>query len=223
MDEGEPEPTEYPMRLGMVFAHTPTYPEEAPFVKLHSVSGLGEDDLAAARALVAEKVEEFLGMAMIFELINELKEWLREWVASGKVGEVAVGAADPAAAGGLTPEQAKLQAQLAEEARVREARAAGTPVTPESFAAWRAVFDQEMAEKAKASGEQAQESSALTGRAWFQQNWNEKNRAKVEEDAEAVEGLEADESGAAAEDELLAELEDLDEEDLEGLLSDEDD
>ena len=103
MDEGEPEPTEYPMRLGMVFAHTPTYPEEAPFVKLHSVSGLGEDDLAAARALVAEKVEEFLGMAMIFELINELKEWLREWVASGKVGEVAVGAADPAAAGGLNP------------------------------------------------------------------------------------------------------------------------
>ncbi|GFR40401.1 hypothetical protein Agub_g953, partial [Astrephomene gubernaculifera] len=76
---------EYPLKAELLFAHTPKYPEEPPSLKLRSVTGLSDSDLAEATAVLEEQVQANLGMAMIYTLMGAAKEWLQGRVNSGPV------------------------------------------------------------------------------------------------------------------------------------------
>lgn len=73
-DDDEDEEPELQMQL--VFAHTPTYPDEAPCIRLRSVRGLSDADLQEATAELQKHVEESMGMAMIYNLVTAAQEWL---------------------------------------------------------------------------------------------------------------------------------------------------
>lgn len=61
----------------MLFAHTPEYPDVPPHVKLRAVRGLGDADIAAANRMLAQQIDENLGMAMVFTLVSAARDWLR--------------------------------------------------------------------------------------------------------------------------------------------------
>jgi hypothetical protein len=75
-EEGDEEP-EYPVKAELLFAHTPNYPEDPPSIKLRSVMGLSDADLAEASNVLNQQIEANLGMAMIYTLIGAAKEWLQ--------------------------------------------------------------------------------------------------------------------------------------------------
>lgn len=138
-------------QLDLVFAHTPTYPDEPPLIKPRSVRGLSDAELAEMAAVVDEQVEANAGMAMMFAVVSAAQEWLRSRVSLEEGGGGAAGASTSGGGGDnnnyeLTEEEAKLAEERAreeEEARAAAARALGTPVTPETFDAWRRRFDAE--------------------------------------------------------------------------------
>lgn len=66
------------LQIDFIFAHTPSYPEEAPSIRLKSACGLSDADIAQAKALVDKEIEANLGMAMIFTLTTAVKEWLQD-------------------------------------------------------------------------------------------------------------------------------------------------
>ena len=103
-----------------MFAHTASYPEEAPLIKISSIRGLSKQEIEEAQEHVDSQIEENLGMPMIYTLVTVAQEWMND-VAAKKQGS----AADPDA------ERKKMQEE--EERRISELRAHGTPVTPESF------------------------------------------------------------------------------------------
>lgn len=109
-----------------------------------------------------------------------------------------------------------LQKALEEEARLKAARAAGTPVTPESYVEWMARFLAEAGEglegaAAAAAAAAAEKGDRLTGKLWFRQN---AGASYVEDNVEDGEGEEDLEELAEY---LETEGADLDEADLEGL------
>ena len=135
-------------QLDVVFAHTPTYPDEPPLLKPRSVRGLSDAELAEVAKVIDEQVEANGGMAMIFSVVSAAQEWLRALV-EGE-GDGFTGASSSAANDGggreLTMEEIALAEERAreeEENRAAAARALGTPVTAETFAAWRKRFDAE--------------------------------------------------------------------------------
>ncbi|EFJ40072.1 hypothetical protein VOLCADRAFT_100206 [Volvox carteri f. nagariensis] len=162
---------EYPLKAELLFAHTPKYPEEPPSLKLRSVTGLSDSDLAEATAVLDEQVQANLGMAMIYTLIGAAKEWLQGRVNSGPV---------------VDPEVERRKAEEAAERKRAEARAHGTPVTVANFNAWKARFDAEVAmAKAKAVEALKEDDKAkrLSGKTWFLRQASEVV-AGVEEDGE---------------------------------------
>ena len=52
------------------------YPNEVPELEVVVTKGLGDEQREALLALAKEKAEENLGMAMIYTIADELKEWL---------------------------------------------------------------------------------------------------------------------------------------------------
>jgi len=146
------EPNTFPPVLGLVFAHTEKYPDEPPFLKLESMSSLTVSDLDKLTAMLGEKVDECLGMSMIYELCTEAKDWMQNKMGMNDVIED-------------EEEKKKRKEQEEEEERARQ-RAEGTPVTPETFAAWKEKFDKEMEEK---MGKKVDENEhKLTGRKFFE-------------------------------------------------------
>ena len=70
----------------------------------------------------------------------------------------------------LDPLAAKKAAEEAEERRLAELRAHGTPVNPSTFSAWKARFDAEMAlVRARHAGDAERRDAGLTGKAFFRQ------------------------------------------------------
>eukprot|EP00873_Tetraselmis_striata_P026069 jgi/Tetstr1/446333/TSEL_033876.t1 len=126
------------LMMQLVFQHTEAYPEEAPRLRLRSVRGLTDAEVAAVQNLVGELVEENMGMAMIYTLGEAAKEWLRDRANVQVVEE-------------LDPEEIKARAIEEEERKLAEARRLGTPVTPENFRVWQEAFEAERAlERAQA-------------------------------------------------------------------------
>lgn len=154
-EDGEVNDLDSEVCLQFVFAHTPTYPDEAPCIRVKSVRGLSDKELEDAEEQLQKHVQENLGMAMIYNLVTAAKEWL-------------VSRAERTAT--VDPEEARRKAEEEEEARRAAARAHGTPVTFDSFMAWKAKFDAEMALlKANLIDTKKEEEkrSKLTGRQWF--------------------------------------------------------
>jgi len=130
--EGE-DPDDYPFRMQLLFQHTDRYPEEPPRLKVKSVKGLTDADVATVKEKVDGLVEENIGLAMIYTLAEAVKEWLRD-KANVPVEEEEE-----------DPEAAKARREEEEEKRLAEMRALGTPVTPENFRRWKEKFDAEQA------------------------------------------------------------------------------
>ena len=141
-------------QLDVVFAHTPTYPDEPPLLKPRSVRGLSDAELAEVARVIDEQVEANVGMAMIFSVVSAAQEWLRALVegegggggGDGNSGNASSFSAAQDSGRELTMEEIALAEERAreeEENRAAAARALGTPVTAETFAAWRKRFDAE--------------------------------------------------------------------------------
>ena len=88
-EEEDPSDESQTARLGLVFSHTPTYPEEPPLIKCRSIKGLFDSELKQIQAMMVKQAGESVGMSMIFDLVGEAKEWMRN--RAGVVDEVEVG------------------------------------------------------------------------------------------------------------------------------------
>jgi len=162
MDDDEDEPTDIPVRLAVIFAHTPTYPDAAPLLKVRSLQGINDTDIRSLQAKLEAEVSENLGMAMMYTLATSAKEWLRE-----KYGQEEV--------------QQEEESDTEKEEVVEKH---GEVVTVESFVAWRDRFEAEIAlEKAKLMPDAvllASKEKKTPGRQWFEM----KSAGKVVEDDE---------------------------------------
>eukprot|EP00041_Stephanoeca_diplocostata_P034340 m.1165897 g.1165897 ORF g.1165897 m.1165897 type:complete len:233 (+) comp24504_c0_seq1:148-846(+) len=151
--------------LSICVEFTPEYPETAPKIRLEQVNGQVDEskDLEKAHTLIAETIDENLGMPMIFTVHSAVMEWLEELLeGKKKFAEDAVARA----------ERAAVEAEIARYT-------AGTQVTKETFKAWRERFDAEMKEKnaagADAPSAKGGKKTQLTGRQMFERNKNMAN------------------------------------------------
>ncbi|GAX79695.1 hypothetical protein CEUSTIGMA_g7136.t1 [Chlamydomonas eustigma] len=204
-EEGdEPPPPEDEKLAELLFAHTATYPDEAPCLRLRAVRGLSDADIHAGTAYLLEQVQENIGMAMVFTLVGAAKEWLRT-----KAGSSAK--EDPVAD--------RKKAEAEEEARRAAARAHGTPVTLASFMAWKAKFDSELALKKVSISEESKDDRGgrLTGKQYFLKN---SNMADDSYEAGAISDGEDEEDMEEEEEDMLDDEEDIDydDDDDEGML-----
>ena len=140
--------------LGLVFAHSETYPDEPPSLKCRSVRGLREHELADISAKVMKQASEIVGAPMIFDLVQTCKEWMRRRVGASDVVDEE------------TEEQLKARLEAEAEERLRQMRLVGTPVTPENFKAWQAAYMAEMGESLVPA--ESRVDGRLTGRRYFE-------------------------------------------------------
>lgn len=188
MDDDEDEPTDIPVRLAVIFAHTPTYPDAAPLLKVRSLQGINDADIRSLQAKLEAEVSENLGMAMMYTLATSAKEWLRE-----KYGQEEV--------------QQEEESDTEKEEVIEKH---GEVVTVESFLAWRDRFEAEIAlEKAKLMPDAvllASKEKKTPGRHWFEM----KSAGKVVEDDEEIDDddedidFEDDDDEDIDEDDMLA-------------------
>jgi len=127
----EDEHVERKMALDFLFAYTDTYPDEAPHLRMQSSYGLSNEETVEIQELLEDEVQNNLGMAMMFNLIETAKEWLRN-------------RANIDTSHTLTAEERRKLAEEEEERRMMEQRSHGTPVTVETFMQWRNEFEAEM-------------------------------------------------------------------------------
>ncbi|XP_024374994.1 uncharacterized protein [Physcomitrium patens] len=150
MDDDEDEPTDVPVRLAVIFAHTPAYPDEMPLLKVRSLKGINDADIRQLQGKLEEEAQENLGMAMMYTLAVSAKEWLRE-----KFGQVEV--------------EEDSEDDIEKEEVIEKH---GEVVTVESFMAWRDRYEAEVAlEKAKLmpdSALMASKEKRIGGRQWFE-------------------------------------------------------
>ncbi|KAK9829546.1 hypothetical protein WJX72_006404 [[Myrmecia] bisecta] len=195
--------------IEIVFAHTPSYPDEAPLVKARSIRGLSPEDLAQLQALLEQTAQENLGMAMIYALVSAAQEWLRDKVLGDGAGEAV-----------LDPEEAKKRREEEEERKLAEIRSHGTPVTPQTFVEWKQRFDAEIAAiKARSQDSTAKEvDKGPTGKEFFLQQEalgkEAEEESEVPEDDEDYEAEYAAEANAEAKAEGSDEEEDFDPDEL---------
>ena len=112
-----------------------------------------------------DQSESSVGQAMIFDLAQTCKEWMRRRAgASDFVDEE-------------TEEELRARLEHEAEERLRQMRLVGTPVTQENFKAWQLAFMKERGETFK-PGKVRDE---LTGRAYFESRAGK----EVEDDIDA--------------------------------------
>ncbi|KAJ7563683.1 hypothetical protein O6H91_03G120800 [Diphasiastrum complanatum] len=150
--DDEDEPTEIPVRLALVFAHTPNYPDKPPLLDVLSLKGVKTSDLQELKKKLQEEALENLGMAMMYTLATSAKEWLRDRFCQEDGDSDLSGDED------------------VERDEVIEPH--GDAVTVETFLAWRERFEAEIAlERAKLMPESAliaSKEKSLSGRAFFE-------------------------------------------------------
>eukprot|EP00740_Mantoniella_antarctica_P014802 CAMPEP_0181371844 /NCGR_PEP_ID=MMETSP1106-20121128/14352_1 /TAXON_ID=81844 /ORGANISM="Mantoniella antarctica, Strain SL-175" /LENGTH=302 /DNA_ID=CAMNT_0023489083 /DNA_START=46 /DNA_END=954 /DNA_ORIENTATION=- len=165
-------------RLGLVFSHTPAYPDEPPLIKCRSIKGLFDRELQQIQARMVKQAAGAVGMSMVFDLVGEAKEWMRD--RAGVVDELEE-----------TPEAIASRLEEEAEARLRAMRATGTA---ESFTAWTQRLEAEEAlRRIKESGAAGAGTGAataeddarkMTGRQYFE----ERTAGEEEEDGAGVAG-----------------------------------
>ena len=180
----------------ITFTIPATYPDVVPDFSLESIMGLSNKKLSELKDHLSETANSFLGMSMIFNIVEECKIWLQE----NNVDENA-----PVEEESLIDkmqkrerqkqEQIELEKRKGDEANGNKNRTDGilegeqsssrsgeTPVTIENFMAWKARFDAEIQakkeeelqkvntteKKSKKSSEE--ETVRITGKAWFLAN-----------------------------------------------------
>ncbi|XP_015909751.1 RWD domain-containing protein 1 [Parasteatoda tepidariorum] len=175
------------MFVALKFEYVPNYPDEAPLMEVEESENMSDDDITDLLAFLQNRVEDNLGMVMVFTLVSEASEWLNTRLVDS-----------------IT------QRKDAEEQRIRRLeeeerqRFEGVRVTVESFMNWKFKFDQEMAELKKLQKEEIV-SKKLTGRELF-----EKDQTLVDSDLQFLQ--EGDEE-VKVDESLFQELDDLELED----------
>lgn len=153
-------PWKHILSIEIVFAHTKNYPDQAPLFKVRSVRGLSDEAIQQLQNKLEPQIDENLGMSMIYTLIS---------AAQDRINELAADQSGPA----NNPEAERRKLLEAEEARLAELRAHGTPVTPETFNEWKLKFDAEMnLERVNLKPDKLalNQGGRMTGRQWFQQH-----------------------------------------------------
>ena len=180
-EEEDPDDATQTARLGLVFSHTPAYPETPPLLRCRSIEGLFDAELVEVTERLRKHAEGLVGMAMIFDLATEAKEWMR-----GRAG--VVDAVEE------TPEM--LQRRLEEEAeeRLKAMRAVGAPVTVESFNEWVTRFEAETGTAASAASAARERANRMTGRRYFEEKGGVEEEAEDESEAAFEDGEPEDES-----------------------------
>eukprot|EP00249_Psilotum_nudum_P011670 c23310_g1_i1 orf=276-1031(+) len=188
--DDEDEPTDFPVQMYLIFAHTPNYPDEPPLMELKSVRGVKVHDLQELKGILQKEAMENLGMSMIFTLATSAKEWLWKRY-SEQHGD-----------GNFEGESNDGQDEIIEPH--------GELVTVETFLAWRERFEAEQAlEKAKLlpdSALVASKEKRFTGRTWFESGAVKGVKPIMEgaEEAEEEEEFEEDfDDGDIDEDDML--------------------
>ncbi|KAK8819836.1 hypothetical protein WA538_001941, partial [Blastocystis sp. DL] len=153
--------------VSMVIRYTPDYPDELPNICFVDAINIPEDDIISLTQMVYDRATEFVGMAMVYNISEVVKDWLIDrnvpHVEEGSMYDVMMNRqkrekeAEDAAAAEKAEEQAKVEMH-------EHPKNWGTPVTPESFAAWKAKFDEEMKVNEKVV------STKPTGRELFEKN-----------------------------------------------------
>ncbi|GAQ88437.1 hypothetical protein KFL_004280070 [Klebsormidium nitens] len=174
--DDEEELTEMPVRIKLVFAHTPNYPDEPPLFNIRGIQGLSTKDVNELKAKLEEEVQENLGMSMMFTLATSAKEWLRDKVA------------------GAEEANAEEDKEPVEEVIVPH----GLPVTVENFRAWRDAYEAEIAlEKAKLLTDSqlvAQREKRMSGKQWFESGKGQRAKLDAEEGDEDGDDFDFDDS-----------------------------
>lgn len=191
------------MQFDLLFAHTPSYPDEAPLIKLSNVQGMSNEDIQNLQKVVDEQIQENMGMSMIYTIVSAAQEWMQE---RANIPQQEV----------LDPAEAKRRAIEAEEARLAAQRAHGTQVTPETFVEWRKRFEAELAlQKASLAEQQAADKKArITGKQFFLSQ-----EAEAEESEPSDFEFEEEQAEDAAESDEEEELTGDDESDEEDILN----
>ncbi|KAK3595223.1 hypothetical protein CHS0354_021538 [Potamilus streckersoni] len=163
------------------------YPDEAPIVEIRDPENLDDIDIQTLNDLIQQKVEENLGMAMVFTLISVVQEKLSDIAEDTRRKQ---------------EEEKEKKKKMAEE--VERKRFDGTRVTVENFLAWKTKFDVEIAEIKRAKYEMDLSNKKLTGKEMFLRDasMNESDVKFLQE----VDTIEVDES-------LFQDMDDLDLED----------
>lgn len=142
-------------RLGLVFSHTKHYPSTPPLIRCRSMHGLFDNELSEIQDLLVKHAESSVGMAMIFDLVQHAKDWMR--LRSGVVDEIHE-----------TPEMIQRRLEDEAETRLKAMRAVGTAVTVASFNEWVVRFEQETGIAASAAAAAKANASRATGRKYFE-------------------------------------------------------
>ena len=176
--------------LAVLFAHTPTYPDSPPLLKVRSLQGINDTDIRALQTKLETEVQENLGMAMMYTLFTSAKEWLREKYGQQEVQEE--------------------EEDDVEKEEVIEKH--GEVVTVESFMAWRDRYEAEMAlEKAKLMPDLAllaSKEKKVGGRQWFEMKSagkvfvEEEDDDEIDDDDEDIDFGDDDDEGLDEEDML---------------------
>ena len=131
------------------FTYVENYPDEAPSIEVKPLEGLKDSQIDDLQKFLNEKVEENLGVVMVFTLISETQEYLNEAVEAEKKSQ----------------EEEKLR-KIKEAEKAELAKITGTPVTYENFMTWKIKFDDER----RVIDLKTETISKLTGRQLFEQN-----------------------------------------------------
>ncbi|GFY64715.1 RWD domain-containing protein 1 [Trichonephila inaurata madagascariensis] len=188
----EDDPDEY-MAVSLKFTYVPSYPDEAPVVEIEDCENFSDQDVEDLTELINSKIEENLGMVMVYTIVFEASEWLNKRLVTS-ISE--------------RKEAEVLRIKKAEEEERN--RFEGIRVTVESFMSWKAKFDQEMAELRKLQSKEEAASKKLTGRELF-----EKDHSLVDSDLKFLQ----DETEVKVDESLFQELDDLELQDDEDISS----
>ncbi|KFM82658.1 RWD domain-containing protein 1, partial [Stegodyphus mimosarum] len=177
------DPEEY-MAVSLKFSYVPSYPDEAPLIEVADSENLSDEDNTDLLSFLEGRVEENIGMVMVFTLVSEASEWLNKRLQDGILQR---------------KEEEELRIKKLEEEERN--RFEGVRVTVESFMSWKAKFDQEMVELKKLQIKDEVTTKKLTGRELF-----EKDQSLVDSD---LQFLQEGEEEVKVDESLFQELDDL--------------
>ncbi|KAG7393414.1 hypothetical protein PHYPSEUDO_009618 [Phytophthora pseudosyringae] len=179
-----------------------TYPDVEPKIEVVVKKGLADSQVKEIKQVLAQQVEENMGMAMMYTLSEAVREYLVENNREGNDGsehqemlrrmELKKKKEDKVEADKLEEANASAEEKRSEfhgKDRVCLLSCDGTPVTVEAFAVWKATFDAETTDT-KNTSVKDEATAKLTGRQLWSKGLITEDGA-VEAEAE-VEGEDAD-------------------------------